>query len=329
MESDPITDKVINWIKAFGKSFVRINPSDFQPLVSNIRRSNQDDSIQFEFKGKRFEDKDISAVWFRRHNYTFAHPDLNLILNRAGQAMDTLSQLNIDQVKRNLKNEYETIRNYVFGKLQKSPIVLGHWRENNENKLEVLDIAARVGLNIPASCIVSDLNQLETSCSGLITKSLSYSPNLFIEKTKTPLSSYTSKIPESKKQEKGEPLFWSFIQEEIPKKVEIRVFYLGGKCYSMAIFSQSSKETTTDFRNYDVKKPNRNVPFQLPEAIEQKLQALMKELKLNTGSIDLILNTRGEYIFLEVNPVGQFGMVSGPCNYYLGKKVAAFLAGMN
>jgi D-alanine-D-alanine ligase-like ATP-grasp enzyme len=52
----------------------------------------------------------------------------------------------------------------------------------------------------------------------------------------------------------------------------------------------------------------------------------MALLKLNTGSIDLIVNTTGEYIFLEVNPVGQFGMVSSPCNYYLEREIARFLS---
>jgi hypothetical protein len=33
----------------------------------------------------------------------------------------------------------------------------------------------------------------------------------------------------------------------------------------------------------------------------------------------------GREVFLEVNPVGQFGMVSAPCNYHLEKKVAELL----
>jgi hypothetical protein len=33
----------------------------------------------------------------------------------------------------------------------------------------------------------------------------------------------------------------------------------------------------------------------------------------------------GREVFLEVNPVGQFGMVSRPCNYQLERKVAELL----
>ena len=48
----------------------------------------------------------------------------------------------------------------------------------------------------------------------------------------------------------------------------------------------------------------------------------MQALGFNTGSIDLILTPQGEYVFLEINPEGQFGMVSHPCNYYLEREMA-------
>ena len=48
----------------------------------------------------------------------------------------------------------------------------------------------------------------------------------------------------------------------------------------------------------------------------------MKRLKLNCGSIDLIKAKDGNLVFLEVNPTGQFGMTSTPCNYNLHKKIA-------
>jgi len=33
--------------------------------------------------------------------------------------------------------------------------------------------------------------------------------------------------------------------------------------------------------------------------------------------LDLIYSKENEYAFLEINPVGQFGMVSYLCNYHL------------
>jgi glutathione synthase/RimK-type ligase-like ATP-grasp enzyme len=125
--------------------------------------------------------------------------------------------------------------------------------------------------------------------------------------------------------EMNEFFFPSLLQINIPKRYELRIFYLAGKFYSMAIFSQQDTQTQLDFRNYNREKPNRNVPYQLPKEIENKLDLFMKAMDLDTGSIDMIVTPELEYVFLEVNPVGQYDMVSVPCNYFLHEKIAKYL----
>jgi len=117
-------------------------------------------------------------------------------------------------------------------------------------------------------------------------------------------------------------VFPSMLQEYLDKKIEIRTFYLKDRLYSMAIFSQSNHETQVDFRNYSEDKPNRFVPFILPDEIEIKLIKLMKRLNLNTGSIDLVLTSSNDYVFLEVNPTGQYSMIEGNCFYGLDEIIA-------
>ena len=46
---------------------------------------------------------------------------------------------------------------------------------------------------------------------------------------------------------------------------------------------------------------------------------------INTGSIDLIYSLSNEYVFLEVNPQGQFDWLSKNCNYYIEKDIAELL----
>lgn len=50
----------------------------------------------------------------------------------------------------------------------------------------------------------------------------------------------------------------------------------------------------------------------------------MAKLKMNSGVIDMIVTSLNEYIFLEVNPVGHFGLISYHCNYGIEKKIAKF-----
>lgn len=118
---------------------------------------------------------------------------------------------------------------------------------------------------------------------------------------------------------------YTIFQEEIEKEFEIRSFFIDGKFYSMAIFSQSHEQTKIDFRKYNLLKPNRNIPFILPSSIEIKLAKFLSISKINSGSFDLIKSKNGKYYFLEINPYGQYDMVSLPCNYNIDKIISELL----
>ena len=133
---------------------------------------------------------------------------------------------------------------------------------------------------------------------------------------------YTSEVNEIKK---DGYIFPTKLQSKIDKKFELRIFYIDDVFFSMAIFSQSDNKTTVDFRNYNFKKSNRNVPYKLPINIESSLRNLVKELNLKTCSIDMLVSKDEDYYFLEINPVGQFGMVSKPCNYYLEEQMSLYI----
>ncbi|WP_238586871.1 hypothetical protein [Chryseobacterium sp. Leaf405] len=128
---------------------------------------------------------------------------------------------------------------------------------------------------------------------------------------------YTS-IVEKKE---NEDFFITFFQEKIEKDFEIRSFYLKGEIWSMAIFSQNDDNTKVDSRKYNGKIINRNVRYNLPKDLEEKIILLMNKLDLSSGSLDFI-KSGNKFYFLEVNPVGQFGNVSFYCNYDLAYKLA-------
>ena len=50
----------------------------------------------------------------------------------------------------------------------------------------------------------------------------------------------------------------------------------------------------------------------------------MSCLGLDSGSIDMVVTKEGDFVFLEVNPVGQFNQVSKPCNYFLEKEISKY-----
>lgn len=136
---------------------------------------------------------------------------------------------------------------------------------------------------------------------------------------------YTELIDASDTEEFPETFSLSFCQDHIIKLCDIRIFFLNERCYSMAIMSQNNPDTLVDFRKYDYENPNRSIPFEIPEDLSRKIRTFMNKLDLISGSLDFILNIEGDFIFLEVNPVGQFGMIDSPCNFGLHRKIAEYL----
>ena len=48
-------------------------------------------------------------------------------------------------------------------------------------------------------------------------------------------------------------------------------------------------------------------PHALPAPVAENLSRLMQELRLDYGRADFLLTAEGEYVFLEVNPNGEWG----------------------
>ncbi len=203
-----------------------------------------------------------------------------------------------------------------------------YWLNNpsdlHKNKGIQLNTARSCGLSVPDTLITKNKDEIKYFIKNHERSIIKFSDLQSKQAGSKAYLSYTQIItPE--KLDKVKLAAPCIVQEYIEKEVEIRTFFLNGKCYSMAIFSQNDEQTKIDFRKYNYKKPNRNVPFQLPAVQEKQVADFMQQLRLNCGSLDIILTPDNRFVFLEVNPVGQFGMVSYPCNYYLEEKVARLL----
>lgn len=307
------TEDVIRWLAYYQATWERINGYDLQNEYSFFSPDGA------QIKGKHLSTQQFPVVWYRRWYEKDAFNEINkeceLVKNKG-------------EVKQHLYKEFETLSHSMYHRLSDS-----FWLTNplkiNVNKLIVLDLAKQVGLTIPETFVIShkkDLEDILLKHKMVITKPMTNSPSFYSTDEKQEYALYTEEVQLEDLVKLPTTFFPTLFQQGINKEYEVRVFYLDGHCYSMAIFSQRNAKTKIDFRHYDDEVPNRNVPYILPKGIENKIHKLMQKLGLNTGSIDLMVEQGTKnYYFLEVNPVGQFGMVSAPCNYYLEKKVASLL----
>jgi ATP-GRASP peptide maturase of grasp-with-spasm system len=295
---DPVTNNVIDWIYFYDKNkkVVRINDDNDYEIEFN------GDAIYLKVSDERINFSEVESFWYRRGRIRYKSKKKHLLPDIKQQEEDVLEE-------------------YINFKLS-------HMRSINKysncepNKLIVLELAKKEGLSIPKTYMIQDKENLEQLNDGLlITKN--YLASAMFSFSDVAGIIYTTEVDENLDvPDKFGP---SLIQENIQKKYELRIFYFKGEFWSMAIFSQSDEQTKSDFRIYNNEKPNRTVAYKLPSEIEQKLIRLMDRLDLDSGSIDMIVTTQNEFVFLEVNPIGQFGMVSYPCNYNIEKTIAKYL----
>ena len=292
---DKSTENVIDWIEHYGSSSIRKNyECDFQNFFYSI-------------SSKKIENTFIKNVVWNRRGY------LSIIPNKLKNT-DWFSYLN--------KEQLPVLFAFEYG--EKSNFIGSYKKEIHNNKIINLQIALDVGFKIPETFITNnktDLIRFVDKSKIYITKSLFQSPNIKIENL-VYSGVGTNILNMNSVSEFFAP---SLVQEYIEKEIEIRIFFIKKSYYAMAIFSQSDEKTKIDFRNYNEDRPNRSIPFILPPKILLKIKTFIKKMKLDTGSIDLILTPEGEYFFLEINPMGQYDWLSKDCNYYIDKKIAEIL----
>jgi ATP-GRASP peptide maturase of grasp-with-spasm system len=304
---DPSTNEVCDWLRYFGQEIVRINNSEDLSLFFNAHLN-----IQLTNSYLSFANPNVKSVWFRRPPAPLHY--------KVGTAKAFVAETN-----HFFSSEFNAVFD-VFYSIFKDVKWLNDLHTSRPRKFDQLLVAKDVGLAIPNTAIIGCKKELQDFCiaNGKVImkpiqdpRPISINHKMFLQ--------YTTEVTQNLLDHLPDTFFPCLFQQLIDKNIEIRTFFLNGQCFSMAICSTFDKQTQIDFRRYNDRHPNRCLPYQLPLDIENKISLLMDKMRLNCGSLDLILDNHGTYYYLEVNPVGQFGMVSYPCNYNIEKEIAEFL----
>lgn len=318
---EPTTEEVMDWLTALGASCLRLNGDDLDGAAAlRLRLEGGAVDLGILAGGVELPFAKVGAVWYRRFWNEKRHEQTSLLAETGAAG----AKLHHD-LRRHLSQELRKLADFVFSRFAGVPW-LSHPRRASLVKLDVLTRAAAAGLDIPATLVTTEREELARFAArhrGIITKPIG-EVDLFLDGEHTHFL-FTTPLDEPAVAALPERFAPSLFQERLAKEYEVRVFYLAGVCHAMAIFSQADPQTQDDFRRYNRERPNRTVPHRLPEETAARLARLMAELDLETGSIDLLVTPEGREVFLEVNPVGQFGMVSKPCNYHLERQVAELL----
>lgn len=310
------TEDVMDWITSLGGRCFRINGEDLIGTEGySISLSSGSSEARFVIDGREISTADIAAAWYRRggrfNDYSVfaAVPDHDVAV----------------QLDSHLRSEMQSTAQALYALLANKPW-LTRPSEARINKMNALRIASDLGLDVPATIITNARAELEAfraKHGRIITKAISDGTAFYVGDMRC--VTFTEEVGQADIAGLPERFLPTLAQELLVKKYEIRIVYLAGRLYPAAIFSQADPRTEIDFRHYNLQKPNRNVPYRLDPEIEESVRRLMGTLGLTTGSLDFVRTVDDRLVFLEVNPVGQFGMVSGLCNYNIEKDVAAYL----
>jgi len=113
-------------------------------------------------------------------------------------------------------------------------------------------------------------------------------------------------------------------QERIEKTADVRVVIIGADVFAYKVIQEGGQHF--DFRVGFYKENHlRYEAIPIPLALKKKLNEFMDSLRINFASADFALRLDGEWVFLDLNPSGQWLFLEEACpDSFLGQKFCSF-----
>ncbi len=304
---DVASDAVVKELRGRGTPFVRLNTEDY-PYRTGSTIAFNSGSSEPHVKVRNY-DGPFRSIWWRRVRSTEVpedmHPDVHDYCAR--EAKDFLIGATLLSCSRKMSHPENV------------------WRA--EHKLYQLTEAKCCGLAIPDTVVTNvpdDIRDAYRAFSGkMIAKPVrsGYVPVDGDEKV-----IYTSVVPPGHLEDLADAtLSPTIFQRLLPKKADIRVTVVGTQIFSVAIDSQTDPAASIDWRRtQDPDLPHDII--NLPRELEGKILRLTKRLGLEFGALDFVLTPQGEFVFLEINPSGQWLWLDDKLDLGISGAIAAWLS---
>ena len=212
--------------------------------------------------------------------------------------------------------------------LQGQRFAEGDVKPSPENKLYQLIVAASLGFTIPNTLITNNVHSFLEFYSkmkgNLISKKF---VDLNIRSDNEPLLPYTHKITRNDLLRvhsiRHAPVLF---QENVDKLLELRITVVGDNVFAAEIFNTKDIKQSIDWRHYPIYNLEKFYSTHtLPEKVKYLCIELVKKLGLCFGAIDMILHPQKGYIFLEINPNGQWGWIEELTDMQITKSFSELL----
>jgi hypothetical protein len=197
-----------------------------------------------------------------------------------------------------------------------------------ENKLHQLSVAGRAGFAVPRTLVTNDPERFldfYDACNGeLISKrAADIRPRVAGEPTRPFTMTVARRDTAGSSAVRYAPVTF---QENVPKRVELRITVVGKKVFAAEIRSQESARQSVDWRHApDYGQSKYYSRHQLPAIVESRCVQVVERLGMCFGTMDLIQRPDGEYVFLEVNMNGQWAYIEEMLDLPISSAIAELL----
>lgn len=274
-----------------GVQFVRMNT---EHLGSRTIRLRTDPTYQFEAQihDRWWGPTDFSAVYYRR-------PVAPVVTGCANAEEAHWVQSEV----RNLWGGF--LASIPFSRWLNHPV----WITQAAYKPEQLSRANTVGLKTPESLVTNCPLEAKAFCDRLgwdvIAKPIGHGEIRTAAGSTSGLI-YTNKLSPEHANDLGK--IWHcpvLLQELVPKAFDVRVTVIDEDVHAVRIHSQSRLGSEVDFRRENMVGMEYS-RTELPQETVSLLRNLTRDYKLRYAAIDVVETPTGEYVFLELNPSGQW-----------------------
>ncbi|SCE97816.1 RimK-like ATP-grasp domain [Micromonospora haikouensis] len=252
----------------------------------------------------------VTAVWFRRPGNPVAPAHLG----------DPYARYVAEESRQFVGDVWETLAEVPTLPAPR-PVVL-----RAQQKVRQLQLAVRLGFDVPATVVGNDpaavLDLFGHTGGRLIAKQVG------LTDIGNELMRFTEPVTHRDIGHVDGVRHCPFIaQARVPKQVELRVTVVGDRVFTAAIDSQRSNHARHDWRRQD----GRNTPlspYDLPADVAARCVALTRALGLCYGALDLIVTPDSRYVYIEINPSGQYLWVEEETGLPITAAVVDLLTGV-
>ncbi|WP_285758821.1 MvdC/MvdD family ATP grasp protein [Helicobacter heilmannii] len=310
---DAHADRVERSLKQEGVAYFRFN-LDFCSLSKTL--VSFDGSCWFLRVGERSVSSDMfSCVWCRR-----AFVELSLEERRAFER-DNDFKIWRAEWNATLLGIYTSLRSLPWLNPLRKAL-------QGENKYYQMELAHKAGFLTPPTIVSNDKQRLVDFCLQHQDDALfkMMSQEVYWEDN-TIKGFYTNRLGSSSITSHFSPIGENpiVLQKYMPKQYEVRWTVVGREHFVCRIDSQKSSIACHDWRRYDIAHTPHSVIAPAPESIVKKVNILLDWMCLEYGALDFIVTPENEWIFLEINCMGQWLWIEDLTNLGISNAITKWL----